>query len=281
MFSTSDLHRRIVGRLAVVAALVLAGCATSGPNPDVERARASYEAASVDADINKYASVPLYEAGKWLEQAEKAAEKDDLDEATHLASVTERRVEIARVVAATARTQDEIQMLYEERDRLRLQARSAAVERATARADAAEAALAELEAKKTDRGMILTLGDVLFDVGKATLQPGAEQTLYRLVEFLRENPDREILVEGHTDSTGSEGFNMVLSQQRADAVAAFVMRNGISGLRILSRGYGWNYPVATNESAAGRQRNRRVEIVILNPGEKARDRALSSPGGPR
>ena len=149
-----------------------------------------------------------------------------------------------------------------------------------ARAEAAELAererklreeLAELEAQKTERGLVLTLGDVLFDVDEATLKAGATQSLSRLIAFLKEYPDRQVLVEGHTDSTGTEQYNLGLSQRRAESVVQFLTLNGISPERAIARGYGKAYPVAGNETAAGRQRNRRVEIVILDPGEKAAD----------
>jgi outer membrane protein OmpA-like peptidoglycan-associated protein len=129
--------------------------------------------------------------------------------------------------------------------------------------------LAELEAQKTERGLVLTLGDVLFDVDEASLKAGATQSLSRLVTFLKEYPDRQVLVEGHTDSTGTEQYNLGLSQRRADSVVQFLTLNGIAPERAIARGYGKAYPVAGNETASGRQRNRRVEIVILDPGETA------------
>lgn len=173
-------------------------------------------------------------------------------------------------------------------DAARVEAEGARMEAEGARAEAAEAAererrlreqLTELEAKQTDRGLVLTLGDVLFDVDQATLKPGALKNLVRLVSFLRENPDREVLIEGHTDSTGSDSYNLDLSQRRAEAVREFLAENEIDASRVVARGYGKTYPVASNDSSAGRQRNRRVEIVILDAGEKAIDEARpSSPG---
>jgi len=91
--------------------------------------------------------------------------------------------------------------------------------------------------------------------------------LYRLVTFLKEYPDRAVLVEGHTDSTGSDATNMKLSNERADSVRSFLVENGIDAKRILARGYGKAYPVASNATAEGRQKNRRVDVVILHPGE--------------
>ena len=122
--------------------------------------------------------------------------------------------------------------------------------------------MAELKAQQTERGMVLTLGDVLFDSGKAELHSGAMPTIDRLAEFMRENPDRKLQVEGYTDSIGSDDLNLGLSQRRADAVRAALVQRGVDGARIATRGFGKAKPVASNDTTAGRQLNRRIEIVI-------------------
>ncbi len=134
---------------------------------------------------------------------------------------------------------------------------------------AIEQKLAELNAKETERGLELTLRDVLFETDRADLKPQALEDLYPVVTFLREDPERHILIEGHTDSIGSESYNLDLSQQRAAAVRNFLVRNGVSPERITARGYGKAYPVASNDTEAGRQQNRRVEVVVLHEGELA------------
>ncbi len=116
---------------------------------------------------------------------------------------------------------------------------------------------------------MLTLGDVLFATGRATLMPGGLQTVDRLANFLQKYPDRNVLIEGHTDSVGRAEYNMGLSQRRADAVRKALMDRGIGAERITTKGYGESYPVASNKTAAGRQENRRVEVVVLNPGVSA------------
>jgi len=126
--------------------------------------------------------------------------------------------------------------------------------------------LSELQATQTDRGLVLTLGDVLFASGKSTLMSGAMRSIDKLSSFLQENPGRNILIEGHTDSVGSEMTNLSLSQQRADSVRMALLTRGISNSRITTRGYGESYPIADNRINAGRQQNRRVEIIILNEG---------------
>ena len=122
-----------------------------------------------------------------------------------------------------------------------------------------------LQAKATDRGIVLTLGDVLFTSGRADLKAGAESNLDRLVTFLSQNPDRKVEIEGHTDNVGSDDYNQGLSQRRADSVRSFLMQQGINSVRIVASGKGEQRPVADNDSEGGRQQNRRVEVIIENP----------------
>ncbi|MDP1534804.1 MAG: OmpA family protein, partial [Rubrivivax sp.] len=125
-----------------------------------------------------------------------------------------------------------------------------------------EQQLKELDAKKTERGMVITLGDVLFAVNKAQLSAGGVRNVQKLADFLNQYPQRKVLIEGHTDSTGSRSINQPLSEQRAEAVRSALAGMGISGDRIETRGYAEAYPVASNNTAAGRQLNRRVEIIL-------------------
>ncbi len=142
-------------------------------------------------------------------------------------------------------------------------------EQAEAKSKQMEAELAELKGKQTERGIVLTLGDVLFDTGKANLMPGASQVIDRLANFLEKHSDRNVVIEGHTDSVGGEEYNIQLSQRRADSVRKALLEKGISADRIATKGYGKRFPAASNQTAAGRQYNRRVEVVVLNPGVSA------------
>jgi outer membrane protein OmpA-like peptidoglycan-associated protein len=130
-----------------------------------------------------------------------------------------------------------------------------------------ESELAELKAKKTERGLVVTLGDILFETGKARLLAGTMLTIDKLADVLKKYPTRNVLIEGHTDSRGGETYNLHLSEQRAEAVRSALIERGITADRITTKGYGKMYPIASNSNEAGRQQNRRVEIVILDEGE--------------
>jgi outer membrane protein OmpA-like peptidoglycan-associated protein len=204
-------------------------------------------------------------------------------EASIAAAAEERRrlqVEAREREAAAAREQArqaELQAQQAEMARKEAEARAAQLEHArienekqgTARAELGaelkrlESELADLRAKETNRGWILTLkNELLFDAGGATLKPGAQRALDNLAQFLTKYPDRDIAIEGFTDSTGTKELNQQLSEKRAWAVKAALVARGIQSTRIDARGYGPSFPVASNGTPTGRQLNRRVEIVI-------------------
>ena len=122
-----------------------------------------------------------------------------------------------------------------------------------------------LQAKPTDRGLVLTLGDTLFATGKSELKSGASANLDRITAFLSEYPKRTAAIEGFTDSMGSDDMNQSLSERRANAVKNYLVNQGVSSARLTASGRGENSPIADNDSAAGRQQNRRVEVVINQP----------------
>lgn len=151
-----------------------------------------------------------------------------------------------------------------EADAARTDAQISAQQNAAAqqRAQELEGALADLQAKKTDRGLVITLGDVLFATGQADLKSGARRSLEKLSAFLHEYPQRNVQIEGFTDSVGTDDYNQGLSERRAYAVRDALTGMGISSDRIQTRGLGKSSPVADNDSATGRQQNRRVEVII-------------------
>ncbi|MCL7420215.1 MAG: OmpA family protein [Methylobacter sp.] len=236
--------------------LMLTGCAVE-PHRGLEEARQNLNRAKQDQVIADNAPVALYDAEKTITKAENAwMEDDDEDYANHMAYMANQQIKIAEEKARQKAAQLEFSRLSDETQQLQLQARTRELE--------------ALKAQKTDRGMLITMGDVLFETGKADLKSGALQNLYRLATFLRENPSRNVLIEGHTDSVGSKQNNQLLSERRAHSVATFLMNNGVDSTRITDVGYGEDFPVDTNSTPAGRRNNRRVEVIVLNEGEPPR-----------
>jgi len=125
-----------------------------------------------------------------------------------------------------------------------------------------QAELDALKATPTPRGLVLTLGDVMFDTGRSELKSGAGRKMDQLAQFLVEHPDRRVQIDGFTDSVGTDSYNEELSQRRADAVKTALISRGVQPSRIGTEGYGKAYPVASNNDSGGRQLNRRVEVVI-------------------
>lgn len=132
------------------------------------------------------------------------------------------------------------------------------------RVRALEGQLRELQAQQTERGLLVTLGDVLFAFDKAELSAQAAPRMDKLASFLAQFPDRKVLIEGFTDSVGNDRYNLSLSERRAQAARAALVQRGVDRARIAARGYGNRHPVASNASPEGRAMNRRVEIVIAD-----------------
>ena len=207
----------------------------------------------------------------------------EADAARRLAEARAREAAAARSEAQArgqeaqaAREEAAVRAREAETARQESETRLRAIEEARQRAEDAAAQnkrlaeqLADLKARETDRGIEVTLSSVLFDFDKATLKPGAERSLSPLVDFLKSNPQRRITIEGHTDSVGADSYNRELSQQRADAVRNWFLQNGIGADRVMARGMGPEYPVASNDTVAGRQANRRVQIIIQSPEQSA------------
>ena len=131
-----------------------------------------------------------------------------------------------------------------------------------ARADALAKRLESLEAKPTNRGLVVTFSDVLFDTGQAELRPAAAARISQLAQVMKEYPERNALIEGFTDSTGSLETNQELSERRAMSVRREMIDQGIAPNRLVTQGHANRFPVADNTSASGRQQNRRVEVVL-------------------
>lgn len=267
VWATRALMLNILGLVAACAAQSTA----------LRGAQHAYGEAREDPVVVREAPVALHEAEEVLRQAEQTSDEDEVN---HLAYLAQRQVEIARAEAKMKTAEAEAEQRLKERDRIALEARTREAEEARAAVEQLILELADLEAKQTERGMVLTLGDVLFDYNRASLKPGAQQNLYRLVTYLSEHPEQMIRIEGHADNTGSDSYNLDLSERRAQAVRDFLIGSGIGAERITARGLGEAYPLASNNTEAGRQQNRRVEIVLPTPAEprvEAIEPAIAAP----
>jgi outer membrane protein OmpA-like peptidoglycan-associated protein len=272
--------------LAAAVALALGACASAPPpNAALETARAQVNAAQTDPNVAQYDPLDLQAARQDLAAAEQANAHRDEPQTNQMAYIAAQTARLAQERAAAKAEDARIAQGTAERDRIQAQARSREANAALAQRNAAleqanaatlqsaqlqaqsaqlQAEVDALKAKQTDRGIVLTLGDVLFDTGRATLNPGAAMKLDRLAAFLNEHPDRRVQIEGFTDSVGSDAYNQDLSERRAEAVKAALTMRGIDSSRIATEGYGKAYPVASNSDSGGRQLNRRVEVVIGN-----------------
>jgi outer membrane protein OmpA-like peptidoglycan-associated protein len=201
-----------------------------------------------------------------VEAARLAAEqaKAQSDAAAAQLAQQQRDADAARLAAEQARQQAEAQA-----QQAQLQAQQALQQAEQAQRDAAatrerlrQQLSTVLETRETARGLIVNVSDVLFDFNKATLKPGAREKLARVAGILLAQPGIMVSAEGHTDSVGSNDYNQRLSEHRAQSVRDYLVQSGIKTNTIATVGYGKTRPVATNGTAAGRQQNRRVELVI-------------------
>jgi outer membrane protein OmpA-like peptidoglycan-associated protein len=268
---------------AVALCSLVAGCASAPQTyPALDAARTEVEAARASPDAAMYAQLQLHKADELLQSAQQAAQAHKGDAVDYYSYLATQNSRLALAIGNGKAADAHVAQGDVERQQIELAARTREVEAAraeaqtaSARAQAAEAQqqaqqqqfqaeLAKLQAQQTARGTVITLKDVLFATGKSQLQPGAELTLDQIATALKDAPDRALDIEGFTDTVGSEGYNQTLSEARADAVRQALVARGIDASRITTHGYGEQYPVASNATDAGRQLNRRVEIVLAN-----------------
>lgn len=276
--TTQHLLRLRTPVCAAVACALLAACAAAPTNPPgADAVRGKLTRLQSNPELATRAQLAIDEASVAVQVAEKP--EADVELASHRVFLADRKVDTAQAQAETRLAEDQRVGLAQQRERARLDSRTSEANTAQAAASVAQASAArsaelaanlqrqieDLRAVPTDRGLVLTLGDVLFMSGAADLKAGAAANLGKLVAFLQEYPVRNAAIEGHTDSVGSEDYNQGLSQQRADSVKAYLVGQGIGSARLSASGKGESAPAASNESAAGRQQNRRVEIIIDNP----------------
>ncbi len=157
-------------------------------------------------------------------------------------------------------------------ERLRAEQAAGTANAAQERVRQLEAQLKDIEGKQTERGLLVTLGDVLFAFNKSELTPQAGPRLDKLASFLKQFPQRKLLVEGYTDAIGTDAYNLELSERRAEAIREALVARGVDTTRVVTKGYGKAYPVADNASVDGRAVNRRVEVVIADDNGNLRGR---------
>lgn len=293
--------------LTLVAAL--AACSSVPRSTSLlDQTRIDYRAAQNNANVARYAPVELKQAGEAMDQANAASDhSDSADKIDKLAYLAKQKIALTQEAAKQKAAEADVVSSAKERDQIRLaqrtneadkakaesqqanQAAQAALDEAAlarrrteeaqsanrdaqARATQLEAQLAELSAKKTERGIVITLGDVLFAVDVARLTPDGLRTIQKLANVLQQNPARTVLIEGYTDSTGTAPHNQELSERRAGAVRSALQDMGVAAGRVSVRGYGQSNPVASNDNAQSRQLNRRVEIVLSDDAGKISQR---------
>ncbi|MBD8532215.1 MULTISPECIES: OmpA family protein [unclassified Massilia] len=292
---------RFLKPAVLASAILLAACSTTPTTtPQLDQARADFVAANNNPQVASYAPLEFRQASDALNAANTAAaKKESLEDIDRLAYVAKQKIATAQEVARAKAAEANIADAARQRTEITLEARTAEAERAKRQAAEAQAAaaaaqqqaataqqqaamaqdqtrmiaeraaklealLVELHATKTERGMVVTIGDVLFATNEANLTPNGMSTLRKLADVMAQNPERSVLVEGFTDSTGSSSYNQDLSQRRANAVATALGSMGVPRERIAMKAYGEAFPVAANDTAPNRQLNRRVEIVLSN-----------------
>lgn len=302
--------KKLTTALSTLAAAALLAACASAPTvtPQLQQARDTVSRASADPAVSKYAALELKKASDSLRRADELSAKReapaDIDSAAYVAM---QQARTAQTLAKAAADEDSIKAAEAERERVRADANAAAAARARTQAETAQAQaamasadannaraqaanaqanaanaqaqaaalqreLADMQAQQTDRGMLVTLGDVLFEFGRAEVKPAAEASILKLANYLQQHPDRRVLIEGFTDSVGSNAANLTLSQRRAQAVAEALRARGVDASRIDTRGYGEAFPVASNGSTSDRAMNRRVEVYISNDNQPVRQR---------
>lgn len=238
--------------VASLCALMLAGCATPPENPQLLQARGQFAALQQKPESNTLAALETKDAFTALNKADQASLKDrqaaDIDQLAYLA---QQKIALAEQTILGREAEAGLKKIDAERTQVQLDVRTQQLK-----------ALQALKAQKTQRGEVVTFGDVLFDTGKADLKYGSQRNFEQLAQYLTANPERKVRIEGFTDDVGGDDFNQRLSERRADAVGFALKQMGISADRLITQGYGKQFPIADNANARSRQLNRRVEVII-------------------
>jgi len=256
--------------IAFTSLLILGGCASAPKTPEgAVEARAKLTQLQNDPTLASKVSVAIRTADTAVKEAEIPRKDKALSD--HLVFIAGREVDVAWAQAKTRQLEDQRAGLTEQRNAERLGSRTREADQARLDADMAREdsealrrEIAELNAKETERGLVVTLGDMLFETGNSQLKGNAAENLAKLSSFLKAYPDRTLMIEGHTDNVGSDDSNQSLSQRRAESVRMYLLEQGISSNRLSAYGKGESSPIASNDSVSGRALNRRVEVIIAN-----------------
>ena len=291
--------------LAIAISLLLSAC-SSAPKTTalLDQTRSDFQVAQSNPAIATYASLEMKQASEALAAANQAAlDKESEQKIDSLAYLAKQKIATTQEIAKQKTAEASVENSNKQRDQLRLDQRTQEANQSRITAEQAkmneekakqatqvaqsetleaqrltqeaqlknaklEEQLAELAAKKTERGMVITFGDLLFNTNQSRLSPEGMRIAQKLADVLQQNPQRRVLIEGFTDNIGSDHYNQALSERRSAAVRNALQEMGIALDRIAIRGYGEAFPVAGNLTAEDRRLNRRVEIILSDDSGK-------------
>lgn len=264
----TSLHKAV----ALLLSIFISACASPEKKqqeyPDLDAARYAYAQASHDIAIVRHAAMELDEAQNFLLDADRLIQnrliqgQSDYRQISHLAYLASQKVKIARMLSQRAVDRSELASMVDVRQSIALNLRQAELDSARSQTRLLQQQLEKLEARATERGMVMTLGDVLFEAGESRLAPAAVRKIKDIALFMRNHPQRRAVIEGHSDNRGRAAYNRKLSRDRAFAVLESLLRIGVPEERLSVQGYGEKRPLASNYTAMGRKKNRRVEVVF-------------------
>jgi len=257
---------------ALVASFALLGACSSVPKTTnlLDQTRSEFQAAQSNPSVVNFAPLELKQASDALDQANAAAkDQQSPEQIDRLAYLAKQKIALSQEVALKKAAQTDVANSGQKRDQILLAQRTQEANQSKqvalgsqAYAAQLEAELAGLSAKRTARGMVITLNDMLFATDRTRLSPEGTQTVQKLADIMKNNPSLTVQVEGYTDSTGSNAHNQKLSENRANTVRSALLSMDIASERVAMHGYGEAYPVVSNRTAHNRQLNRRVEIIL-------------------
>lgn len=258
--------------LAILSIISICSCANApGIYFPLDEAKAEIEKTKNLKGINQIASAILFEADEQIKKAETAINENKITSADHHIYLAKRKRQIAQELLLKHQQEQELEKLKQQQLEMKAHARNIESNQTTKETHRAqqhiqlEQTLRQYKAEESNRDTILIINDQLFDTDGTNLKPQSQRQLEPLLKFLQDNSQCEIIIEGHTDSIGNPKNNKILSLKRADTVKNFLILRGINLVRIETRGFGEEVPIATNTTKVGRSLNRRVEIVIKTP----------------